>query len=102
LLRLDDDGYLEHLTDWDKDVAENLAELEQINLLAPHWELIHLVREYYVEFEHAPSMRPLVTWIKRHLGQEKGNSRYLHRLFKVSPAKQLARISGLPKPTKCL
>ena len=101
-LQLDPEGYLKHLSDWNESAAFELAALESIELHAAHWELIELVRRYYNEFDHAPAMRPLVKWIKLEAGPEKGNSIYLHKLFPVSPAKQLARISGLPKPTKCL
>lgn len=99
---LDDDGYLLDRTMWSPHVAEQLAIDEEIELTEAHWTLITLVRTYFVEFEHAPAMRPLVNWVKQHRGPEEGNSRFLHQLFPVSPAKQLARIAGLPKPTKCL
>ena len=35
-------------------------------------------------------------------GEEKGNSRYLQRLFPGGPAKQISKIAGLPKPVKCI
>ena len=101
-LQLDTDGYLDNISDWNESIAQELAALESIDLSPAHWELIELVRRYYDEFDHAPAMRPLVKWIKLEIGPNKGNSIYLHRLFPVSPAKQLARVSGLPKPTKCL
>ncbi len=101
-LSLDSDGYLTALEDWNKSVAQELAALESIQLTQDHWELIEWVHRYYQEFDHVPAMRPLVKWIKLKLGPDKGNSIYLHKLFPVSPAKQLARLSGLPKPTNCL
>jgi len=36
------------------------------------------------------------------LGEDKGNSRYLYRLFPEGPAKQATKIAGLPKPAKCI
>ncbi|MCZ6459336.1 MAG: TusE/DsrC/DsvC family sulfur relay protein, partial [Gammaproteobacteria bacterium] len=36
------------------------------------------------------------------LGAEKGTSIYLLKLFPGSPAKLLAKIAGLPRPTNCL
>ena len=101
-LQLDKNGYLNDLEDWDEDAARQLAQLESIQLTEEHWELIELVRRYHMEFDHVPAMRPLVKWVKKIAGPAKGNSIYLHKLFPVSPARQLARISGLPKPTKCL
>jgi TusE/DsrC/DsvC family sulfur relay protein len=101
-INLDADGYLNALEDWDESIARELATLESISLNQDYWELIKLVRQYYQEFNHTPAMRPLVKWIKLEIGPEKGNSIYLHKLFPISPAKQLARISGLPKPTRCL
>ena len=102
MLQLDENGYLKHLEDWDEDAACQLAQLESIQLTEEHWELIEVARLYYAEFDHAPAMRPLVKLVKQIAGPKKGNSIYLHKLFPISPAKQLARISGLPKPTKCL
>jgi sulfur relay protein, TusE/DsrC/DsvC family len=98
----DEDGYLIDYAQWTPILAEELAATESIILTANHWALIDAVRGYYAEFEHAPSMRPLVKWLKQTYGAEIGNSIYLHKLFPESPAKQLARIAGLPKPTKCL
>lgn len=101
-MEFDDDGYLIDHTRWSADLAERLADAESITLTDKHWALIASVKAYYAEFDHAPSMRPLVNWLKQTHGTEVGNSIYLHRLFPNSPAKQLARIAGLPKPTKCL
>ena len=40
--------------------------------------------------------------MKKQLGEDKGNSRYLYKLFPKGPAKQATRIAGLPKPAKCI
>lgn len=101
-MEFDDDGYLIDHARWTPTLAEQLAAAESIVLTDNHWALIETVKRYYAEFEHAPSMRPLVKWLQQTHGPEVGNSIYLHTLFPESPAKQLARIAGLPKPTKCL
>ena len=99
---LDNEGYLRHLADWSETVAMQLADAEGINLTAEHWDLINLVRDFYANFEVSPEMRVLVKQVRKHLGEEKANSIYLMRLFPDSPAKQLAKIAGLPRPTNCL
>jgi tRNA 2-thiouridine synthesizing protein E len=47
-------------------------------------------------------MRVLVKAMANEFGPEKGNSRYLFKLFPKGPAKQATKIAGLPKPAKCL
>jgi len=47
-------------------------------------------------------VRMLVKAMAKKYGEEKGNSRYLFRLFPDGPAKQATKIAGLPKPAKCL
>jgi tRNA 2-thiouridine synthesizing protein E len=99
---LDPEGYLVVLDDWNPEVARCLAEEEGITLTEEHWEVIQVLRDFYQRFEQAPAMRPLVKAVGRALGEEKGRSIHLMRLFPGSPAKLAARIAGLPKPTHCL
>ena len=99
---LDKDGYLENLEEWNETVARLLAGAEEIVLDESHWELIHLVRAFYARFEVSPAMRPLVKQVREQLGEDKGNSIYLMSQFPGSPAKLLAKIAGLPRPTNCL
>ena len=99
---LDKDGNLERLTDWNEAVAAALALQDNIALTDAHWEILHLLRDFYQRFEHSPPMRVLVKSVKQQLGEDKGNSIYLLQLFPGSPAKLAARIAGLPRPTHCL
>ena len=101
-IQLDKDGFLVHLTDWNEVAAAELAAAENIELTEAHWELIHLVRRFYSQFEVSPAMRPLAKQIRIQLGEEKANSIYLMTLFPGSPAKLLAKVAGLPRPTNCL
>lgn len=101
-IEVDDEGYLRNLSDWSPDVAKQLAKTEGITLSPNHWELIEVIRDFYNNYEHSPAMRPLVKSVKIKLGEEKGKSIYLMKLFPGSPAKLLAKISGLPKPDNCL
>jgi tRNA 2-thiouridine synthesizing protein E len=60
------------------------------------------VRAFYLEYNTSPAVRMLVKAMAQKYGEEKGNSRYLFRLFPEGPAKQATKIAGLPKPAKCL
>lgn len=70
--------------------------------LPEHWEVVRFVREFYLEFNTSPAIRMLVKAMANKFGEEKGNSRYLYRLFPKGPAKQATKIAGLPKPVKCI
>lgn len=99
---VDQDGFLVNLDDWNESVAEALAKAEGINLEAEHWEILHLLREFYREFQLSPATRPLIKYTALKLGPEKGNSMHLNRLFKGTPAKLAAKLAGLPKPSNCI
>ncbi|MCW2272186.1 Sulfurtransferase TusE [compost metagenome] len=101
-IALDKDGYLVELSDWSDEVAQALAEHEQLELTPEHWEVLTLLRAFYQEFELSPATRPLIKYAALKLGPEKGNSLHLNRLFKGTPAKLAAKLAGLPKPTNCI
>ncbi len=95
-------GYLLNVKDWQFELAPILAEQENIQLTENHWEVVNFVRNFYLTFNTSPAMRALVKAMAKEFGPEKGNSRYLFKLFPKGPAKQATKIAGLPKPAKCL
>jgi tRNA 2-thiouridine synthesizing protein E len=97
-----DQGFLVDASDWDEAVAEKLAEAERIELSPAHWEIIRFIRNYYLEFKHLPNARVFTKAVAKALGEEKGNSRYLHRLFPDGPLKYACKLAGLPKPPTCM
>ncbi len=100
-LTLDKDGYLLDTTEWNREVAVQLACDSGVELTDEHWQILDLLRTFYQNFEHAPNQRPFVKYVANHLGKDKGNSLYLMKLFPESPAKLAAKIAGLPRPTNC-
>ncbi|GAB2942763.1 sulfurtransferase TusE [Hafnia psychrotolerans] len=101
-IETDAQGYLKNSADWNEAMAPLLAQQESIVLTDAHWQVIRFVREFYLEFNTSPAIRMLVKAMGQKYGEEKGNSRYLFRLFPEGPAKQATKIAGLPKPVKCL
>lgn len=100
-IKLDKDGYLTRLNDWDIEVAEALANHENITLTPEHWAVINLVRQFHQEFGLSPATRPLVKYVGRYLGEDKGKSLYLMTLFGGKPALTVSRLGGLPRPANC-
>ncbi|HBY6813885.1 sulfurtransferase TusE [Klebsiella pneumoniae] len=101
-IETDSEGYLKDTTQWSEAMAEVIAAQEGITLAVEHWEVVRFVREFYLEFNTSPAIRMLVMAMANKFGEEKGNSRYLYRLFPKGPAKQATKIAGLPKPVKCI
>jgi tRNA 2-thiouridine synthesizing protein E len=47
-------------------------------------------------------MRALVRLTAARLGEARGTSRYLYRLFPDGPGTQACRYAGLPRPASCV
>ena len=100
-IQTDKNGYLTDSHQWNTDIAQQIALLESIEMTEDHWQVVKYVREFYDEFNTSPSIRPLVKYLRKVLGEDKGNSLYLQILFPEGPAKQATKIAGLPKPARC-
>lgn len=102
IIATDAEGYLQDTQQWSEPLAELIAVSENIELTAEHWQVIHFVRQFYLKYNTSPAIRMLVKAIAQAYGEEKGNSRYLYRLFPGGPARQASKIAGLPKPVRCI
>lgn len=102
VIATDEAGYLKNWQDWSPELINIIAKSEGISLTDAHLEVVHFVREFYLEYKTSPAIRALVKAMEKKLGVEKGNSRYLYKLFPDGPAKQATKLAGLPKPVKCI
>lgn len=95
-LNVDAEGYLQEPEQWNRAVAEEIAENVGITRLDDeHWLVIDFMRGRYLDTGSAPSIRAL--------GKESGVPiKALYKLFPKGPAKLAARIGGIPKPRGCI
>ncbi|KXK51189.1 MAG: DsrC family protein [Chlorobi bacterium OLB5] len=95
-LAIDADGNLVNISDWNEEIAAELAKEEGIEILTEkHWQVINYMRKVYSETGDSPSIRKLT--------KESGvDTKELYALFPKGPAKKAARIAGLPKPKGCI
>ncbi len=98
----DEEGYIVDISVWSPELGALIAESENIEMGDDAWEVVNFLRSYYEEYQIAPAVRVLTKAIKKSLGPDKGNSKYLYELFPYGPAKQACKIAGLPKPTGCI
>ncbi len=101
-LERDEYGFLCDRFQWDKAVAEALAADDGVQLTPAHWEIIDFMRAYYDEYQHQPNARLFGQAIKKSLGDDKGASLYLYRLFPDGPLKYANKYAGLPIPPSCI
>ncbi len=99
---VDKQGYLIDHSVWTEEIANHIANAEGIEMTEERWQVVYFVRDFYLEYDTSPAIRALVKSMEKTFGKDKGNSRYLYRLFPKGPAKIATKIAGLPKPAKCL
>ena len=92
----DDEGFMTDPNVWDKDVAETLADDLGISPLTDrHWAVIEFCRSDFQAEGEAPTLR--------RISSEAGvPTKELYKLFPKGPAKKVAYVSGLGKPTGCI
>jgi tRNA 2-thiouridine synthesizing protein E len=94
-LATDDDGFLLE-PDYSEEVVGVIAAAEQIELTPKHWEIINYMRDQYREEGHTPNFRNMLKGVNEFWAD--ADSKALYDLFPTGPAKQAAKIAGLPQP----
>jgi tRNA 2-thiouridine synthesizing protein E len=98
MLETTDNGYLVSLDDWDKDVAEAIAAAEGITLTQDHWDVIHYLREAYLERNgEQPNNRAILKAMQEKWAGRQVDNKTLFDLYPGNPSKQAGKIAGLPE-----
>jgi TusE/DsrC/DsvC family sulfur relay protein len=94
-IELNEEGFLVDPSQWNDDIAFELARREGIDPLTDrHWQVIRFMRSEYEAKGTGPTVRVL--------GKTSGVSiKELYQLFPRSPVKLAAKIGGIPKPRGC-
>ena len=94
-LETDDQGYrLE--PDYSDEVVRVIAEAEGLTLTDDHWKVVAWLRDVYRENGQTPNFRNMLKGLEDILPG--CDSKSLYALFPVGPAKQGAKVAGLPQP----
>lgn len=102
MLELDQDGHLVDYTIWNETVAQTLAKSLAIELTPWHFEVLLAVRQFYAQFGHSPSTRPLIKFLMKTVNPEINNTILQERFNTGLVARHLSRLAGVPKPANCL
>ena len=89
-----EEGYLADPSQWSKEIAEEIAKEENIELTDKHFEVFNFLRE-----QHDKGTNLTIRMVgKSGIVDIKG----LYQLFPGGPLKKSSRIAGIPKPTSCV
>ncbi len=89
-----EEGYMTDPSQWNKEIANEIASEEGIELTDKHFEVLQYLRD-----KHAAGEQLTIRKV--------GNSgivdiKGLYQLFPGGPLKKSSRIAGIPKPASCI
>jgi TusE/DsrC/DsvC family sulfur relay protein len=91
---VNEEGYLTNPAQWTKEIAQEIAREEGINLTDKHFRVLEYLREQYLK----GTVLTIRMVGKSGITDIKG----LYELFPGGPLKKSSRIAGIPKPTSCI
>lgn len=91
----DAEGYLLE-PDYSEEAVQVIAAAEGIELTPDHWQIVNYMRDEYRENGHTPNFRNMLKGVQEFMPE--ADSKSLYDLFPVGPAKQAAKVAGLPQP----
>jgi TusE/DsrC/DsvC family sulfur relay protein len=94
-IEFDEEGFMTNPEDWDMEIAVELAKDINITLTERHWDIIDFSREDFMKQGEAPGLRRITK-------EADVTTKELYFLFPKGPAKKIAYVSGLGKPTGCI
>lgn len=92
----DDEGFLLE-PNYSDEIVGVIAQSEGIALSDAHWEVIRFMRDQYRENGQTPNFRNMLKGFAEQ-ARAGTDSKYLYDLFPAGPARQAAKIAGLPRP----
>ena len=96
----DDSGYLEDVNDWSKEVAQAIADADELPMTDKHWDVVDFLRDEHINANGAePNERAILKAMGKVWG-EKVSSKTMYAMFPETPSKQGRKLAGLPKSTR--
>lgn len=96
-VQVNDEGFMTNPAEWDKTIAEMIAQEEGVAELTPaHWQVIEFCRS------SAPKLNGKSPTLRQITNGTTVSTKELFALFPKGPAKKVAKIAGLGKPEGCV
>ena len=93
-ITVNEEGYLQDFSQWTKEIGNEIAKEQNIEMTDKHWEVIDYIHDKYRN-EEALSIRGI---------KKSGviNVKEFYSLFPAGPLKKATMIAGIPKPKSCI
>ena len=93
-ISVDQEGYLTDFSQWTKEIGEEIAKEQGIEMTDKHWEIIDYIQQKFKE-EEPLSIRGI---------KKSGviDIKQFYALFPGGPLKKATMIAGIPKPKSCI
>lgn len=98
----DNEGFLLDSSQWNEQLARDIAIEENIELEDDHWHVIEFVRNYHDTYQTVAEARTLLKYLNETLGEARSTRRYLYQLFPYGYGQQACKIAGMRKPLKLM
>lgn len=98
----DNEGFLLDSSDWNLEIAQQIADHEEITMSDDHWAVVNFVREYYEVNQSVPEFRKALKSLIETLGPEKATRKYIYSLYPYGYGQQACKIAGMRKPLKLM
>ena len=93
-VKCNDQGFMEDLNEWNKEIAVELASEANIELTEKHWEVINYLQEQ--------CKNDVVITVRKVGKSGVVNIKEFYQLFPIAPLKTASKIAGIPKPVSCI
>lgn len=93
-VEVNEQGYLLHMDQWDKEIARYIAAEEDIELTDRHFEILQYLRD--------EQQKGTALSIRRVGKSGVVDIKEFYKLFPNGPLKKASRIAGIPKPASCI
>jgi len=92
----DAEGYLVEPGDWNEELAQVLAQEENIQLTDDHWDTIRFMRDYFEEHQVIADARFVIKHLAERMGRDA--QKKLFDLYPYGYVKQACKIAGMRRP----
>lgn len=88
------EGYLTDFKQWNREVAQDIAQEEHVELTERHWQVLDYLQDQY--------KRDIPLTIRKVGKSGVVDIKEFYALFPNGPLKISSKIAGIPKPASCI